>query len=330
MQVVILCGGQGSRIREVNSELPKPLIPIGEKPILWHIMKHYAHHGFDEFVLCLGYKSHAIKRFFLDYHQNLSDFTIDLGRDGNVELRHKPACENWRVTLAETGLSSMTGCRVKRIEKYINGRRFMLTYGDGVSNVDLGQLTECHLANHRIGTVTAVSPPGRFGEIKVVDGQVQHFMEKPVQSTGFINGGFFVFERAIFDWLEDDPNLVFEKEPLTRLAQAGELAPTPTRASGIRWTIAAITRCSTRCGTPAPRPGRPGSPARALASGRLIRAGRSTPRRGKRFAASFHSRAGRPFAMGLGAALENPSLGRGPARPQPGSSPAAGSPGNRC
>jgi glucose-1-phosphate cytidylyltransferase len=224
MQVVILCGGLGSRIREVNSELPKPLIPIGGQPILWHIMKHYSHYGFNDFVLCLGYKSDAIKRYFVDYHRNLSDFTIDLGHGGSVEVHHKPVGENWRVTLVETGLNSMTGCRVKRIERYIKGKRFLLTYGDGVSDVDLEKLIDHHVAQGRVATVTAVPPPGRFGEIKIDEGQVTHFMEKPEQASGLISGGFFVFERSVFDWLEDSPSLVLEKEPLNRLTMAGELS----------------------------------------------------------------------------------------------------------
>ena len=224
MQVVILCGGMGTRIREIDADLPKPLIPIGGRPILWHIMKSYAHWGFNDFVLCLGYKSGAIKRFFLDYHLAESDFTVDLGRQGDVEIHRGGGKEAWRVTLVETGLQSMTGCRVKRIEKYIRGNQFMLTYGDGVSDVNIPQLIEFHKAQGRLGTVTAVQPPGRFGELAVSGGEVTQFMEKPAQTDALISGGFFVFDRKIFDHLENDPQLVLEQEPLTNLAHRGEMS----------------------------------------------------------------------------------------------------------
>lgn len=224
MQVVILCGGLGTRIREVDADLPKPMIPIGGRPILWHIMKGYAQHGFHEFVLCLGYKSWAIKQFFVDYHMSQSDFTVDLGRQGNIEIHGKAAHEDWRVTLVETGLNSMTGCRVKRIERYITGSEFMLTYGDGVADVNLQALVDFHHSHDRLATVTAVQPPGRFGEIELRGTEVVQFMEKPPQTEGSINGGFFVFNREVFDWLSDDPRLVLENEPLSRLAKAGELA----------------------------------------------------------------------------------------------------------
>ncbi len=224
MQVVILCGGLGTRIREVDADLPKPMIPIGGKPILWHIMKNYAQHGYNDFVLCLGYKSWAIKRFFLEYHLAHSDFTVDLNQQGSVEIYGRSLPDDWRVTLVETGLSSMTGCRVKRVEKYITSKHFMLTYGDGVSDIDVTSLVNFHLSQNRIGTLTAVRPPGRFGEIEMRGEEVVQFMEKPAQTAGAINGGFFVFHREMFDWLADDPSLVLENEPLSRLAQAGELA----------------------------------------------------------------------------------------------------------
>jgi glucose-1-phosphate cytidylyltransferase len=224
VQVVILCGGLGTRIREVDADLPKPMIPIGGRPILWHIMKGYAQHGYNDFVLCLGYKSWAIKRFFVDYHLSQSDFTVDLSQQGNVEIYGSSSQEDWRVTLVETGLNSMTGCRVKRIEKYITGEHFMLTYGDGVADVDVPALVDFHLSHDRTGTVTAVQPPGRFGEIELRGTEVVQFAEKPAQTQGSINGGFFVFHRNIFNWLTDDPNVMLEHEPLTRLAQAGELS----------------------------------------------------------------------------------------------------------
>jgi glucose-1-phosphate cytidylyltransferase len=224
VQVVILCGGLGTRIREVDADLPKPMIPIGGRPILWHIMKGYAEHGYNDFVLCLGYKSWHIKRFFVDYHLAHSDFTVDLKDQGNVEIYASSSQEDWRVTLVETGLSSMTGCRVKRIERYITGDHFMLTYGDGVANVDIPALVDFHLEQGRIGTVTAVQPPGRFGEIELNGTEVSQFAEKPPQTQGSINGGFFVFHREMFNLLSNDPSLVLENEPLARLAQAGELS----------------------------------------------------------------------------------------------------------
>ena len=224
MQVVILCGGLGTRIREIDADLPKPMIPIGGRPILWHIMKHYSQHGYNDFVLCLGYKSWAIKRFFIDYHLAHSDFTVDLNHQGNVEMYGNSGQEDWRVTLVETGLNSMTGCRVKRIEKYITGDHFMLTYGDGVADVDIPELVDFHRSHARTGTVTAVQPPGRFGEIELRGTEVVQFAEKPAQTQGSINGGFFVFHRDIFNWLTDDPTLVLENEPLSQLALAGELS----------------------------------------------------------------------------------------------------------
>lgn len=222
MQVVILCGGQGTRIRDVADDIPKPMIPIGNRPILWHIMKGYAQQGFTDFVLCLGYKSWVIKRFFLDYHLAGADFTLGLGDQG-LQIHAPPSQENWRVTLAETGLDAMTGCRIKRIEKYITGDSFMLTYGDGVANVDLRRLVEFHRAHGKIGSVTAVTAPGRFGEIELDGESVRQFQEKPLVARGRINGGYFLFNRRIFSHLRDDPKLVFENEPLTNLASSGEL-----------------------------------------------------------------------------------------------------------
>jgi glucose-1-phosphate cytidylyltransferase len=223
MQVVILCGGQGTRIRDVADDVPKPIIPIGHRPILWHIMKTYAHYGFNRFVLCLGYKSWVIKRYFLDYHLTENNFTVKIGAPDQVAIHPPSVGEDWQVTLVETGLESMTGCRIKRIEKYIDGDRFMLTYGDGVADVDVGALVKFHNSHGKLGTVTAVRQPGRFGELEHDGALVTEFSEKPPASSGYINGGFFVFERALFDRLEDDVNLVFEQQPLKSLAHDGEL-----------------------------------------------------------------------------------------------------------
>lgn len=223
MQVVILCGGKGTRIRDVAEDLPKPMIQIGDRPILWHIMKSYAQHGFTDFVLCLGHKSWTIKKYFLDYFLANSSFTVDLNAPNQYELHGAPGEDDWRVTMVETGLESMTGCRVKRIEHYIDEDNFFLTYGDGVSDVDLTALRDFHVSHGNIGTVTAVRAPGRFGEIAIDGKDVVDFMEKPLQAPGRISGGYFVFNRKIFSRLQDDPTLVFEQRPLTQLASDGEL-----------------------------------------------------------------------------------------------------------
>jgi glucose-1-phosphate cytidylyltransferase len=223
MQVVILCGGQGTRIRDVADDIPKPMIPIGDRPILWHIMKGYAQQGFTDFVLCLGYKGWVIKRYFLDYHLANADFTLSLGCPGPLRIHGTTLPDNWQVTLAETGLDAMTGCRVKRIEKYITSEHFLLTYGDGLADVNLRELITFHLAHGKTGTVTAVRPPGRFGEIDLDGIQVAEFNEKPLITRGRINGGFFVFHRRFFDRLQDDPGLVLEQGPLMQLSHDGEL-----------------------------------------------------------------------------------------------------------
>jgi glucose-1-phosphate cytidylyltransferase len=223
MQVVILCGGQGTRIRDVADDVPKPMIPIGGRPILWHIMRGYAQAGFTDFVLCLGYKSWVIKRYFLDYHLAGVDFTLRLGSPAQARPHGSTDECDWRVTLVETGADAMTGCRLKRVEKYLSGDRFMLTYGDGVADLDIGALVDFHVSHGKLGTVTAVRPPSRFGELELAGERVVEFMEKPLAAEGSINGGFFVFERAFLRRLTDDPGLVLEHQPLVRLADDGEL-----------------------------------------------------------------------------------------------------------
>jgi glucose-1-phosphate cytidylyltransferase len=223
MQVVILCGGEGTRIRDVADDIPKPMIPVGGRPILWHIMKGYAQHGYTDFILCLGYKSWVIKRYFFDYHLLNADISLELGRPEKLRVHSNTAEDSWRVTLVETGQNAMTGCRVKRIEKYITGEHFFLTYGDGVSNIDLRKLASFHLRHGKIGTLTAVQQPGRFGELELDDQRIIEFNEKPLVSRGRINGGFYAFHRAIFDRMAEDPSLVLEKAPLMHLAQDGEL-----------------------------------------------------------------------------------------------------------
>jgi glucose-1-phosphate cytidylyltransferase len=223
MQVVILCGGYGTRIRDVADDIPKPMIPIGDRPILWHIMRGFADFGFNDFILCLGYRSWVIKRYFLDYYHAHVDLSLHLLAPDKVDVQSSLLDEDWHVTLAETGTEAMTGCRVKRIEKYIKGDSFLLTYGDGVADINVRKLVRFHKSHGRIATVTAVQPPGRFGEIELMGREVTEFNEKPLLARGRVNGGFFVFRRQIFDRLEDDPSLVLEQAPLRQLAQQGEL-----------------------------------------------------------------------------------------------------------
>jgi glucose-1-phosphate cytidylyltransferase len=225
MKVVLLCGGYGTRIRDVTDDLPKPMIPIGNFPILWHIMKYYAHWGHEEFVLCLGYKGHTIRDFFLNYDSNISDFTITLGTGNKLEYHNRKTEENWKVTLAETGLTSLTGARIKKIKKYLmNEKNFMLTYGDGVGDIDIEKLVRFHLSHGKVLTVTGVHPPGRFGEImSESNGTVLEFNEKPQAHMGRISGGFFVCRREIFDYLDDRDDLVFEVEPINRLVNEKQM-----------------------------------------------------------------------------------------------------------
>lgn len=224
MKVVILCGGFGTRIRDVTDSIPKPMINVGPNPILWHIMKYYDHFNYKDFVLCLGYKSHVIKDFFLNYHINTVDVTLSLGKTPKVEYHSKPDADNWQVTLAETGLNTMTGGRVKRIAKYVGDDDFMLTYGDGVGDIDLKALLAFHKNHGKILTVTGVRPPGRFGEISCAsDGQAIAFNEKPQASGGRISGGYFVCKKEIFEYLNNDDSLVFEQGPMQELVSKGQM-----------------------------------------------------------------------------------------------------------
>lgn len=223
MKVVILCGGYGTRIRDVAENIPKPMIPIGGFPILWHIMKYYASFGHQDFVLCLGYKSDAIKDFFLNYEAHTKDFTIELGRNGGLTFHTNHEESDWRITLADTGLKSMTGARIRRIQKYVGDEDFMLTYGDGVGNIDLKGLLEFHQKHGRILTVTGVRPPGRFGELVHSDEVVTEFNEKPQATGGRISGGFFVATPKIFNYLDDREELVFEQMPMRKLVNDKQL-----------------------------------------------------------------------------------------------------------
>ncbi len=222
-KVVILCGGAGTRLREETEYKPKPMVAIGDKPILWHIMKIYSTYGFKDFVLCLGFKGDVIRNYFLNYDVLNSDITIQLGTK-EIEIHSSFHEEHhWRVTMAETGLYAMTGGRVKAAEKYIDGDVFMLTYGDGVADINVQDLLRFHYEKGRIGTVTAVHPAARFGELSVAGELAAAFREKPQIRNGWINGGFFIFNRRVFDYLGGE-DCVLEQEPLERLAAEGELA----------------------------------------------------------------------------------------------------------
>ncbi len=222
MKVVILCGGLGTRLRGETEFRPKPLVEIGNKPILWHIMKIYSHYGFKDFILCLGYKGEMIKEYFLNYTFRNNDFTIKLDVNNKI-LLHNKNYEGWTVTLVDTGQNAQTGARIKRIEKYITEDLFMVTYGDGVANINIRHLVKFHKKHGKIGTVTGVHPSSRFGELVIKSNQVIEFSEKPQIREGFINGGFFVFNKKFFQYLKDDDNCYLEREPLEKLAKDGQL-----------------------------------------------------------------------------------------------------------
>ena len=222
MKVVILCGGLGTRMREETEYRPKPLVDIGGRPILWHLMKIYAHYGFQSFVLCLGYRGNMIKEYFLNYDAINNDFTICLGRQNQTIYHNTHTEHDFHVTLADTGLETMTGGRVKRIEKYINDNTFMVTYGDGVINLNIKKLLEYHHSHGHVATVTTVRPVSRFGILELNEGdKVLSFAEKP-QLDGWASAGYFVFNRRIFEYLGGD-DCVLEREPLERLAREGQL-----------------------------------------------------------------------------------------------------------
>ena len=222
MKVVILCGGQGTRLREETEVKPKPMIEIGSMPILWHIMKTYANYGFNEFILCLGYKSEVIKNYFYNYEMLSNDFTVELGSK-NIQIHPRHSEVGWKVTLVDTGTNAMTGARVKRIEKYIDEETFMLTYGDGVTDLNISEVLNFHLSHDKIGTLTGVFPPSRYGELSIFGDQVHSFMEKPNNDINLINGGYFVLNREFFNYLEDDDSCILERAPLEKLAQDKQL-----------------------------------------------------------------------------------------------------------
>jgi glucose-1-phosphate cytidylyltransferase len=221
MRTVILCGGLGTRLSEETQLRPKPMVEIGGRPMLWHIMNIYAHYGHDQFLLALGYRGDVVKDYFLNYHARMSDVTVRLGR-GAVEFDN-PAAEDWQVTMADTGAETMTGGRIKRLGRYLRDHgTFMLTYGDGVADVDLNALLKLHRSHGRLATVTAVRPSARFGDLLIEGDAVARFREKPQTGEGTINGGFFVLEPEVLDYIDGD-HTVFEQEPLENLCRDGQL-----------------------------------------------------------------------------------------------------------
>jgi len=226
MKVLILCGGLGSRLGNPAGELPKPMVPVGGRPMVWHIMKGFAHWGYRDFILCLGYRSDLFKQYFLNLSMMLHDVTLDWSNGGPPTLHERPPEIDWRITLADTGLDSLTGARVKRGAAFVppEDDLFAVTYGDGVTNVDFRKVVAFHRAHGKLATVTAVHPPGRFGELAFGNGgRVEEFNEKPQVSAGWISGGFFVFSRGLLDRLSDREDLMLEREPLQQLARDGEL-----------------------------------------------------------------------------------------------------------
>lgn len=223
MKVLILAGGLGTRLSEETKIIPKPMVEIGSRPILWHIMKIYSHWGFNDFIILTGYQSHIIKDYFINYYNRYSDITVDLAND-TVEV-HKTRTEPWKVTMLYTGQSAMTGARIKKAQKYVGNEPFLLTYGDGVSDVNIKEVIESHKKSGKLITMTAVQPTGKFGAIAIdKDNSITSFKEKPKGDDSWINGGYFVCENEVFNYIkENDDSVVFEKEPLENLAHDGKL-----------------------------------------------------------------------------------------------------------
>ena len=224
MKVVILCGGKGTRLKEETEFRPKPMVTIGGKPVLWHIMKIYAHYGYKEFILCLGYKGNMIKEYFLNYEAMNNDFSVRLGNHNQIEFHSNHQEVDWKVTLVDTGENTQTGSRIKKVAGYLDTEDFMVTYGDGVGNIDIPKLISLHQSAGRVGTITGVRPSSRFGELVTNDHKVIKFHEKPQVSTGLINGGFFVFKKEFLKYLPENDNMPLEEEPLEKLTAAGELS----------------------------------------------------------------------------------------------------------
>jgi len=225
MKVVILCGGKGTRLREETEFRPKPMVPIGGRPILWHIMKTYAHFGHKEFILCLGYKGDMIREYFRNYLWNTCDTTLMLGRSPAVQFHNSHGEEDWKVHLADTGEGSMTAYRVRQIQRYIpRGESFLLTYGDGLSNIDINATIKAHQASGKICSISAVHPAGRFGALRIEEnGSIHAFIEKPQFEDAYVNGGYMVCDPRVFDYLPDDPGMMFERKPMEDLVRDGQL-----------------------------------------------------------------------------------------------------------
>ena len=221
MKVVLLAGGFGTRISEESQYKPKPMIEIGDMPILWHIMKTYSSYGFDEFIICAGYKQHVIKQWFADYFLHTSDITFDFTK-GNQMIIHDAHTENWKVTVVDTGLNTLTGGSGKRIKKYLGDEPFFMTYGDGVADVDIPATLQFHKSHGKLATMTAIRPESRYGMIDMVNGQVNSFREKSQSDVGWINGGFMVLDPKVLDYIDGDADM-FERAPMERLAEDGQL-----------------------------------------------------------------------------------------------------------
>jgi len=222
MKVILLAGGLGTRLSEETDVKPKPMVEIGGKPILWHIMKLYSHYGFNDFIICAGYKSYYIKDFFYHYFMHSADMTFDMST--NQVTYHNSHAEPWKITVVDTGLNSMTGGRIKRVQPFIGNEPFMLTYGDGVSNINIKTLIECHKSSGKLATLTAVQPSGKFGALQIESGdRITAFKEKPRGDGSWINGGFFVCEPEVFDYIKDGDQTVWERGPLELIADEGEL-----------------------------------------------------------------------------------------------------------
>lgn len=222
MKVVILAGGFGTRLSEETQNIPKPMVTIGNKPILWHIMKTYSYYGYNEFVILLGYKGYIIKEYFSNYFLHQSDVEIDL-KNNNIDILNNTS-EPWKVSLIDTGENTMTGSRIKRVQNLIGNNCFMLTYGDGIANININSLVNSHKKNNKTLTMTAVQPEGRFGSLNILDNnKISLFQEKPKGDGGWINGGFFVCEPDVFNYIDNLHNIVFENEPLKKMAVNGEL-----------------------------------------------------------------------------------------------------------
>ncbi len=226
MKVIILCGGMGARLREETEYKPKPMVEIGGKPILWHIMKHYAYYGYKQFILALGYKGNVIRNYFLNFYNYNSDFTVDLTNNGNLTVHNSGITEDWEVTLVETGDVSMTAYRTKLCSKYISEDRFILTYGDIVSNVDIKSLVDFHIKMDTIGTLTGVYPPSRYGDLIVEGDLIEQFKQqlKDIETQAPINGGYFVFKREFLDCIPDDPSISLENEPIDEIVAKKQLS----------------------------------------------------------------------------------------------------------